>query len=143
MTNKQKYCKNCGSKIESGLYCSEVCNELYNRKPKGAKPLEAQEEKKKRDTKTPIEEHTENNSVNIGTYNKRQLQQQSIIYFRTYPKNKTAKQYAYRLSWDINTTYKTALENYIRPMIEQGILISSGDNCFKLNPEYEKGDSNE
>ena len=55
-------CHNCGKKIESGLYCSEICNKLYNREPKGAKPLEAQEERNK---PVQLNNQLENSDLNI------------------------------------------------------------------------------
>jgi predicted nucleic acid-binding Zn ribbon protein len=48
MVKKTKnYCKNCG-KITEQEFCSEICEKVYNEKPKGAKPLEAIEQQNKK-----------------------------------------------------------------------------------------------
>lgn len=43
-----KNCQNCGEKIESGKFCSDICETVYNEAPKGAKPLEAAERENKK-----------------------------------------------------------------------------------------------
>ena len=80
-------------------------------------------------------------TVNIGTENKEELQNQALRFMKKYPKNKTAKQYARLLCWNIRVAQRTALENYIEPMIEHGILISSESNCYRFNPEYDYEES--
>lgn len=40
-------CQNCGKKIDSGKFCSDICEKVYNKEPKGAKPLQAVEEQNK------------------------------------------------------------------------------------------------
>ena len=36
----RKNCQNCGTPIETGLFCSPECGYAYNREPRGAKPLD-------------------------------------------------------------------------------------------------------
>jgi len=38
-------CQNCGTKIDNGKFCSDICEKWYNKEPKGAKPLQAIEER--------------------------------------------------------------------------------------------------
>lgn len=124
-------CRNpeCNKEIANNLhYCSEDCVRRYQE----IKRLE-----KEKETANGIEENKES-SVNTGTQNKALLQDQTIILFKKYPKQRTAKQYACILSWDIRVSQRTALENYIEPMIERGILIVSSGNRYRLNPDYEK-----
>jgi capsule polysaccharide export protein KpsC/LpsZ len=66
------------------------------------------------------------------------LQCRTLELFKEYPKNKTKKEYACLLCWDIRISQKKALEDYIEPMIEHGILVPSGNNCYCLSSEYEK-----
>jgi len=80
-------------------------------------------------------------TVNVGTENKEELQNQALRFMKKYPENKTAKQYARLLCWNIRVSQRTALENYIEPMIEHGILISSGSNCYRFDPEYDYEES--
>lgn len=40
-------CKNCGKVTEGELFCSDICETVYNKEPKGAKPLEAVEQQNK------------------------------------------------------------------------------------------------
>lgn len=72
-------------------------------------------------------------SVNVGTANKFLLQKQAIEFLREYPKDKTLKEYARLLCWDLAISQRTALENYIEPMAERLILIPSGNDCYRLN----------
>ena len=83
----------------------------------------------------------EKRAVNIGTNNKFQLQKFALKFMKTYPKDKTAKQYASLLCWDIGVTQRTAFESYIEPMIEHGILIPSGSNCYCFNSEHDYEES--
>jgi len=52
MTNKKTEtvtktnCRNCG-KVTDKEFCSDICEKVYNREPKGAKPLQAAEEQNK------------------------------------------------------------------------------------------------
>jgi len=83
----------------------------------------------------------ERQSVNTGTNNKFTLQDLALKFMEKYPKDKTVKQYASLLCWDIGVTQRTALEGYIEPMIEHGILIPSGSNCYRFNSEHDYEES--
>ena len=63
MQNK-KYCKNCGKQTEKE-FCSNICEVVFNREPKGAKPLEAAEEQNKN-------HESENYRINEATIRKLQ-----------------------------------------------------------------------
>jgi hypothetical protein len=71
---------------------------------------------------------------NIGTACKATLQEQALKFMQKYPKDRTAKQYANLLCWDIRVSRRTALESYIEPMIEHGILVYSGKKSLPLQP---------
>lgn len=93
--------------------------------------------KKENKNKSPVfNNNNERKAVNTGTNNKFQLQDLALKFMKKYPKDKTAKQYASLLCWDIGVTQRTAFESYIEPMIEHG-LLPSGSNCYRFNPEYE------
>jgi hypothetical protein len=160
-------CKNpdCNKRLPDGLnYCNEDClkkhmeiKEASFRKgfPESAKMLENDAKKKEeigttidnKFTHTNAKQHKEEyprrngknteQTVNIGTENKNLLQEQALRFMKTYPKDKTAKDYACLLCWDIRVSQRTAMENYIEPMIKHGILVPSGNSQFRLSPEYE------
>jgi hypothetical protein len=129
-----KKCKNpeCGKAIPDNLnYCNEECLRKH------------QEIKREAKSKPQIEEYPRRNgkntepTVNTGTENKALLQEQALRFMKTYPKDRNARHYACLLCWDIRVTQRTAMESYIEPMIAHGILVSSGNNQFRLSPEYE------
>lgn len=39
MEKEAKNCQNCGKPVESGLFCSIICDQMYHKNPVGAKPL--------------------------------------------------------------------------------------------------------
>jgi hypothetical protein len=127
-------CKNpeCLKEIPENLnYCNEDCLRRH---------IEIKREAK---SKPQIEEYPRRNgkntepTVNTGTENKSLLQEQALRFMKTYPKDRTPRQYARLLCWDIRVSQRTAMESYIEPMIAHGILVPSGNNQFRLNPEYE------
>ena len=127
-------CKNpdCGKEIPDNLnYCNEDCLRRHIDIKREAKSKPQIEEYPRRNGK-----NTEP-TVNTGTENKSLLQEQALRFMKTYPKNRTPRQYACLLCWDIRVTQRTAMESYIEPMIAHGILIPSGNNQFHLSPEYE------
>ena len=80
-------------------------------------------------------------SVNIGTENKFRIQAKVLNILKTYPKNKTAREYASMLSWDIGVSFRTARENYIQPLIDKGILVHTKYDNYVLNPEHDYEES--
>ena len=79
----------------------------------------------------------EGEAPNKGTEAKALLQEQAIKCMQKYPKNLTKKQYACLLCWDIRVSQRTALESYIEPMIEHGILVPSGKGRYQLSSDYQ------
>jgi len=43
-------CQNCGKPIEGGKFCSEECGFLYDKEPKGAKPLAVKQYQKQKNS---------------------------------------------------------------------------------------------
>jgi len=84
-----------------------------------------------------MRQNNDEGTPNIGTTCKATLQEQALKFMRKYPNDRTAKQYANLLCWDIRVSRRTALESYIEPMIEHGILVYSGKNRYRFNPEYD------
>lgn len=80
-------------------------------------------------------ETTHKKNINMGTMNKFAIQKQALELMKNYPKGKTLKDYAYLLSWDLGVSSRTALENYVFPMVEHLILLPSNDddNTYCLN----------
>jgi len=77
-------------------------------------------------------------SVNIGTENKFRIQAKVLNILKTYPKNKTVREYASMLSWDIGVSFRTARENYIQPLIDKGILVHTEYDNYVLNLDHPK-----
>lgn len=129
-------CKNpeCQKGIPDNLnYCNEDClrRHIEIKREAKTKPQIA-ESHRNRNSKNNTEP-----TVNTGTENKSLLQEQALRFMKTYPKDRTARQYACLLCWDIRVSQRTAMESYIEPMIAHGILAPSGNNQFRLSPEYE------
>jgi len=115
-------CKNpeCRKKIPKGTnYCGEECVRRH---------IESKKE---------VKFDFQDDAPNRGTEAKRILQEQAIKCMQKYPKDKTAKQYACLLCWDIRVSQRTAFESYIQPMIEHCILVPSGKGRYHLSSEYE------
>lgn len=111
----------CNNEVPKGKkYCTEDCMKKH---------LEIKKEQNMRSYYL--------QAPNKGTEAKKILQEQAIKCIKQYPKDRTAKQYASLLSWDLGISQRTAHENYIQPMIERQILISSGNGRYRLNPAIE------
>jgi hypothetical protein len=129
-------CKNseCRKEIPENLnYCNEECLRKHQEIKREAKSKPQIEESPRNRSKKNNTEPT----VNTGTENKSLLQEQALRFMKTYPKDRTARQYACLLCWDIRVSQRTAMESYIEPMIAHGILVPSGNNQYRLSPEYE------
>lgn len=124
-----KKCKWDGKELPEGStidFCNQEC----------AKQFKEKIESEKKSNKSKDENKQE--SVNEGTANKFLIQSQALSCFKNYPQDQTAKQYSSLLCWDIGVSRRTALENYIEPMIAHNIIVPSGNNRYRLNPKYEE-----
>jgi hypothetical protein len=128
-------CLNCGKESTTD-FCSQECAKQYKEKTESARL------KRKTSTKVENGKVTINKepTVNIGTNAKCTLQEQALRFIKKYPDDQTARDYACLLCWDIRVSQRTALENYIEPMIKHGILVPSGENRYSLNSEYKENE---
>ena len=128
-------CKNpeCEKEIPKNMnYCDEQCIRRHIEIKKQEKEI----------TKTntdviPIDE-TALIDPNEGTKSKTVLKNKALRLIVTYGDNKTLKQYAQLLCWDISVSFRTALEGYIEPMAEKGILLHVRENLYRVNPKCRK-----
>jgi hypothetical protein len=126
-------CKNpeCGKEIPENLnYCSESCLRKHIELKTQAKELA------KTNSDVQVKEIPSETDPNEGTRSKTVLKNKALRYVGTYPDNLTPKQYASRLCWDLSVSFRTALEGYIEPMVEKGILLHVRENLYKVNPKY-------
>ena len=75
---------------------------------------------------------------NEGTKSKTVLKNKALRLIATYPDNLTLRQYASLLCWDISVSFRTALEGYIEPMVEKGILLHVRENLYKVNLAFRR-----
>ncbi len=128
-----KNCQNpeCDKEIPDNLnYCGEPCVKRHIELKKQARELS------KANSDVEVKEVPSETDPNEGTRSKTVLKNKAMRYVGTYPDNLTPKQYASRLCWDLSISFRTALEGYIEPMIEKGILQHIKENLYKVNPSY-------
>jgi hypothetical protein len=143
MTEKQKITSKCANPecnkpiIDTLNYCNEEClKRRIELKNQARKPAEAN-----KDVPVPssIIKPIEESALidpNEGTKSKTFLKNKALRLIATYPDNLTLRQYASRLCWDISVSFRTALEGYIEPMVEKGILLHVRENLYRVNPKY-------
>jgi len=130
-------CKNpeCGKEVPGNMhYCGENCLRRHQE-------LKRQEREQttsaNADLVTPnLVDQTKLVDPNEGTKSKTILKNKALKLIITYPDNKTLKQYASVLCWDISVSFRTALEGYIEPMVEKCILLHVRENLYMVNPKY-------
>ena len=128
-------CRNpdCGKEIPDNMhYCSENCL----RRHQEIKRQERERAKTTAETVTlNLADETKLIDPNEGTKSKTILKNKALQLIKKYPDNKTLKQYSSRLCWDISVSFRTALEGYIEPMVEKGILFHVRENLYMVNPK--------
>lgn len=135
-------CKNpdCNKPIFDTLnYCNQECLKRHIELKKQAKQIpEANKDIQPSPITTGTNQIEEPALVdpNEGTKSKTVLKNKALRLIATYPDNLTLRQYASRLCWDISVSFRTALEGYIEPMVEKGILAHVRENLYKVNPSY-------
>jgi hypothetical protein len=128
-----KHCQNpeCNKEIPDNMnYCGEPCVRKHIELKKQARELS------KANIDVEAKEIPTETDPNEGTRSKTVLKNKALRYVATYPDNLTPKQYASRLCWDLSPSFRTALEGYIEPMIEKGILLHIQENFYRVNPAY-------
>jgi hypothetical protein len=132
-------CKNpeCNKEILDNLqYCNEDCVRRHQELKRQAKEVA----KTNTDVIPSINQIEETASIdpNEGTKSKTVLKNKALKLIVTYGDNKTLKQYGSLLCWDISVSFRTALEGYVEPMVEKGILLYVRENLYKINPKYKQ-----
>ena len=131
----------CNKEIPDFLdHCSEDCKTQHGKIKNETKENTRTNETAIKNTK-PIEELALIDP-NEGTKSKTILKNKALRLIATYPDNLTLKQYASRLCWDISVSFRTALEGYIEPMVEKGILWHFRENLYRINPQFRQGTNN-
>ena len=137
-------CRNpeCNKEIFETLnYCNENCLRKHLELKRQAKEVtKTNREIQKVPTTAEIKKIEETSLIdpNEGTKSKTILKNKALKLIVTYGDNKTLKQYASLLCWDISVSSRTALEGYIEPMVEKGILLHFRENLYRVNPKYRK-----
>jgi len=80
-----------------------------------------------------MSENKKYDGINEGTKIKAILQLRAIEFLKEYEPKQTLDFYAKLLCWDIHTTYRTALDSYIMPMLCHGYFIYNGDDKYTFN----------
>ena len=131
-------CRNpdCGKEIPDNMhYCGEDCLKRYQE----IKRQEKEQGKANADDALPNStDENKQSDPNEGTKSKTVLKNKALQLIVTYPDNKTLRQYASRLCWDISVSFRTALEGYIEPMVEKGILLHVRENLYRINPNFKQ-----
>ena len=91
-----------------------------------------------------MSENKKRDGINEGTKIKASLQLRAIEFMKEYDDEQTLECYAQLLCWDLHTTYRTALDSYILPMMQHKYFIYLGDNKYsfkngKENKQVKKG----
>lgn len=131
-------CKNpeCEKEIPENMnYCGENCL----RKHQEIRKHETEQTTANTVVVTPNQiDETKLIDPNEGTKSKTVLKNKALQLIVTYPDNKTLKQYSSLLCWDISVSFRTALEGYIEPMVEKGILLYVRENLYRINPKFKQ-----
>jgi hypothetical protein len=92
-----------------------------------------------------MSEQKKHDGINEGTKIKASLQLRAIDFMKEYEQKQTLESYAQLLCWDIHTTYRTALDSYIMPMMRHKYFMYEGDDKYtfigngKSNKKVKKG----
>lgn len=132
-------CKNpkCNKELQDGLdYCDKDCIARHKEIKKQEKTITKANADITQTQVTPQTSQINENDPNEGTKSKTVLKNKALKLIVQYGDNKTLKQYAGLLCWDISVSFRTALEGYIEPMVEKGILLYVRENLYMVNSKY-------
>ncbi len=127
----------CNKELQDGMnYCNENCLRRHQEIKKRERTNAKVSAETTQPNVNPQTNQISENDPNEGTKSKTVLKNKALKLIATYGDNKTLKQYANLLCWDISVSFRTALEGYIEPMVEKGILLYVRENLYMVNPKF-------